>query len=63
MVGYLTRKYPGDWAVIDLLSKGILATYNDSEILYQATNTPDLRGPGRIVQKFVDERAIQARKN
>ena len=63
VVGYLARQYPSDWAVIDSLSKELLETYRDSQILYQSTNTPDLRAPGKLIQKFVDERAIAARKN
>jgi hypothetical protein len=63
VVGYLARKYPSDWAAIDLVSKDALGTYSDDEILFQKTNTPDLRGPGRLVQKCVDERAIRARAN
>ena len=31
-------------------------------LTHQNTNTPDLRGAGRLVQKSVDERAIQARQ-
>eukprot|EP00980_Cylindrotheca_fusiformis_P007523 scaffold1561_cov129-Cylindrotheca_fusiformis.AAC.15 len=63
VVGYLVRNYPNDWATIDLISNQVLQSYKDSEILFGDTNTPDLRGPGRLVQKFVDERAIQSRKN
>ena len=61
VVGYLARSYPNDWTTIDLVSKEVLSTYKDSEILFGQTNTPDLRDPGRRVQKAVDERAIQAR--
>ena len=63
VVGYLQRNYPKDWATIDLLSKQVLKSYSDDEILFGNTNTPDLRGPGVLVQKCVDERAIQSRKN
>ena len=63
VVGYLTRQYPKDWATIDLFSKEVLGSYTDNEILFQQTNSPDLRGPGRLVQKSVDDRAIQARRN
>lgn len=62
VVGYLARKYPNDWTTIDLSTKAVLCTYSDSEILFGKTNTPDLRDPGRRVQKAVDERAIQARQ-
>jgi hypothetical protein len=63
VVGYLVRKYPNDWATIDLVSKQVLASYTDAEILVPKTNTPDLRGCGKLVQKSVDERAIRARTN
>lgn len=62
VVGYLVRKYPNDWTTVDLVSQKILSTYTDTEILFGNTNTPDLRDPGRRVQKAVDERAIQARQ-
>jgi len=61
VAGYLVRKYPNDWATIDLISKKVLASYKDDQILFQQTNSPDLRGPGRLVQKSVDERAIRLR--
>jgi hypothetical protein len=41
----------------------VLATFTDADILVGETNTPDLRGSGRLVQKSVDERAIRARNN
>lgn len=63
VVGYLCRNYPNDWAAIDLLTKQVLKSYTDEEILFGDSNTPDLRGPGVMVQKCVDERAIQSRKN
>jgi len=62
VVGYLTRAYPGDWATIDAVTKKALASFDDSQILVKGTNTPDLRESGRLVQKSVDERAIQARQ-
>lgn len=62
VVGYLTRCYPGKWATIDMVSKEVLGTFDDSSILVRGTNTPDLRESGRLVQKSVDERAIRARK-
>ena len=62
VVGYLTRKYPNDWTLVDLVSNKVLSTYKDSEILFGNSNSPDLRDPGRRVQKAVDERAIQARR-
>lgn len=62
IIGYLARKYPNDWTTVDLVSNKVLSTYSDSEILFGKTNTPDLRDPGRRVQKAVDERAIQARQ-
>lgn len=34
----------------------VLATVSDAEILVPGTNTPDLRGAGRLVQKAVGER-------
>ena len=61
IVGYLVRKYPNDWTTVDLVTKKVLSTYKDSEILFGQTNTPDLRDPGKRLQKAVDERAIQAR--
>jgi hypothetical protein len=62
VVGYLTRSYPSDWTTIDAISKQVLKTYTDAEILVRETNTPDLRESGKLVQKSVDERAIKARK-
>jgi hypothetical protein len=62
VIGYLARKYPNDWTAVDLVSKKVMSTYTDSEILFGKTNTPDLRDAGRRVQKAVDERAIQARQ-
>ena len=62
VVGYLARSYPKDWTTIDLATKECLATYSDSDILFGKTNTPDLRNPGKRVQKAVDDRAIQARQ-
>ncbi len=62
VVGYLVRNYPCDWTTVDLVTKQILSTYKDSDILFGNTNTPDLRDPGRRVQKAVDDRAIRARQ-
>jgi hypothetical protein len=63
VVGYLTRTYPGKWTTFDAFTKQVLGTpKGDAEILVQGTNTPDLREPGRLVQKSVDERAISARQ-
>ena len=47
--------------VLDATTKAVLKTFTDGEILVEKTNTPDLRESGRLVQKSVDERAIQAR--
>ena len=63
LAGYLARSYPSDWTTIDAISKQVLKTYTDAEILVSETNTPDLRESGKLVQKSVDERAINARKN
>lgn len=63
VVGYLVRNYPRDWTTIDVVTKAVLATYKDSDILFGNTNTPDLRDPGRRVQKSVDDRAIRARQS
>lgn len=62
VVGFLQRTYPGAWLTIDGTTKQILNSKDDSEILVQFTNTPDLRDSGRLVQKAVDERAIKARQ-
>jgi hypothetical protein len=62
LVGYLARNYPKDWTTIDRATKECLSTYSDSQILFGNTNTPDLRDPGKRVQKAVDDRAIQARQ-
>jgi Domain of unknown function (DUF1995) len=63
IAGYLVRSYPGPWTVVDASAKAaVLGTFSDSDILVSGTNTPDLRPAGRLVQKAVDERAIQARK-
>jgi hypothetical protein len=64
LAGYLIRSYPGPWTVVDVSAKAaVLGTFYDSEILVSGTNTPDLRPAGRLVQKAVDERAIQARRS
>ena len=47
---------------IDALTKQILSSKDDVEILVPKTNTPDLRASGKLVQKSVDERAIKARR-
>jgi hypothetical protein len=62
VVGYLTRAFPRPWTTIDVASKKVLWSVDDKEILVKGTNTPDLREPGRLVQKSVDERAINARQ-
>lgn len=62
VAGYLIRSYPSLWTVLDSQSKSVLGSYTDEQILVQRTNTPDLRESGRLVQKSVDERAIQARE-
>ena len=62
VVGYLTRAFPSPWTTIDVASKKVLWSVDDKEILVKGTNTPDLREPGRLVQKSVDERAIKARQ-
>lgn len=61
VAGYLIRSYPSDWTVFDAVSKDVLKTFTDDEILVENTNTPDLRESGRLVQKSVDLRAIKAR--
>ena len=61
VAGYLVRKYPSEWGVIDVATKKVLASYSDEEILVKGTNTPDLRNSGRIIQRAVDERAIKER--
>ena len=63
VAGYLIRSYPGPWTVLDGTTKDVLGTYDDDEILVEGTNTPDLRGSGRLVQRSVDERAIRARSS
>jgi len=62
VVGHLTRIYPGSWKTIDFVSKKVLLSKDDSQILVKGTNTPDLRESGRLVQKSVDERAIKERQ-
>jgi len=62
IAGYLIRSYPSSWTVLDAQTKQVLGTFSDQEILVKNTNTPDLRGAGRLVQKSVDERAIRARQ-
>jgi hypothetical protein len=61
VAGYLIRAYPSPWTVLDARSKAILGSFDDGEILVDGTNTPDLRGSGRLVQRSVDEWAIRAR--
>lgn len=62
VAGYLMRCYPGKWTTIDAVSKEVLGTFDDDEILVGKTNTPDLRESGQRVQKSVGERAIRARR-
>mmetsp|Transcript_445 Transcript_445/g.802 ORF Transcript_445/g.802 Transcript_445/m.802 type:complete len:82 (+) Transcript_445:514-759(+) len=62
IAGYLIRCYPGKWTTIDAVSKHILGSFDDDEILKGNSNTPGLRESGRLVQKSVDTRAIQARR-
>ena len=61
--GFLIRSYPGPWTVLDAVTKQSLGTFSDQEILFKQSNTPDLRAPGRLVQKATDDRAIAARNN
>ena len=61
VAGYLLRSYPNDWVTLDATTKKALASFRDDEILVGGSNTPDLRAPGRLVQKSVDDRAIQTR--
>lgn len=61
VAGYLIRSYPGPWTVLDGTNT-VLGTYDDDRILVEGTNTPDLRGSGRLVQRSVDERAIRERE-
>jgi len=63
VAGYLIRMYPNQWSTIDAFSNQVLSQIDDEDILVRGTNTPDLRASGRLVQKSVDVRAIQARKN
>jgi hypothetical protein len=60
VAGYLMRSYPNNWITMDAVSKKVLQSVGDSQILFGGTNTPDLRAAGRLVQKSVDARAIQA---
>lgn len=62
VAGYLIRCFPGDWKTMDAVSKEVLETFTDAEILVKGTNTPDLRQSGNLVQKSTDKRAISARK-
>ncbi|KAL3823453.1 hypothetical protein ACHAXA_010213, partial [Cyclostephanos tholiformis] len=62
VAGYFIRAYPGPWTVLDARTNYILGTYDDDRILVEGTNTPDLRGPGKLVQRSVDERAIFERE-
>jgi hypothetical protein len=62
VVGHLQRCYPNDWAVIDATTQKSLQSFSDLQILVPKTNTPDLREPGRVVQRAVDQRAIEARR-
>ena len=62
IAGYLIRCFPGKWTTIDAVSNQILGSLDDDEILVGNTNTPDLRESGRLVQKSVDKRAIQAKR-
>ena len=60
-VGFIIREYPGPWTTLDAATKEVLQKADDSKILVEGTNTPDLRESGRLVQKSVDIRAIQSR--
>jgi hypothetical protein len=62
IAGYLIRSYPQLWTTFDNNKKSkVLGTSSDTNILVSNTNTPDLRVPVKLVQKSVDEQAIQAR--
>ncbi|CAB9499315.1 expressed unknown protein [Seminavis robusta] len=61
VAGYLIRSYPGQWTVLDAVTKKSLGSFSDNEILFGNSNTPDLRESGRLVQKSTDDRAIAAR--
>ena len=62
VAGYLIREYPGLWTVLDASTRQALGSFSDEDILFGKSNTPDLRGAVRLVQKSVDERAIRARQ-
>ena len=61
IAGYLLRSYPSDWTVVT--TKKTLGTFTDDEILVSGTNTPDLRGSVRMVQKATDEETISRRRS
>jgi len=61
VAGYLLRTYPSPWTTIDAVSRAVLGTATDDEILVPNTNTPDLRASVKLVQRAVDARAIAAR--
>ena len=61
VAGYLVRAYPSPWTVLHARTGEVLGSFDDGQILVEGTNTPDLRGSGRLVQRSVDERAIRAR--
>jgi hypothetical protein len=62
IAGYLVRSFPGKWTAVDAVTKQALGAFTDAEILFGASNTPDLRESGRLVQKATDDRAIAARQ-
>jgi hypothetical protein len=62
VAGYLIREYPGVWTALDAITREELGKFSDKDILFGKSNTPDLRGSVRLVQKSVDERAIRARQ-
>jgi hypothetical protein len=62
VAGYLIRIYPNNWTVLDAVTQKPLGSFTDAEILFGGTNSPDLRGSGRLVQKSTDDRAIAARQ-
>jgi len=61
LVGTLTRIHPKPWTVTTTKGK-VLKTWTDEEILVPKSNTPDLRGPVKLLCDEYQRAAIAARK-
>ena len=61
IAGWLLRTWPRPWTTLAGNNK-VLQTADDADTLVPATNTPDLRGSVKAVQRYVDQQAMAARE-